>query len=77
MESTIEMYKSDFLQMDKAEYFSGLRPVCADDVPIIGKFLQKMHRETFLNENNANQTKYEIINKYVTSSHEKSKQKIF
>ena len=57
MESTVEMYKSDFLQMDKAEYFSGLRPVCADDVPIIGKFLQKMRRETFLNENNANQTK--------------------
>merc|ERR1719232_953243 len=39
MESTVEMYKSDFLQMDKAEYFSGLRPVCADDVPIIGKTL--------------------------------------
>ena len=39
LEDASKVFKPGFFDESKAEYFAGLRPVCADDIPIIGKLL--------------------------------------
>ena len=38
LSTTAAVYKDGYIGgPEKSSYFSGLRPVCADDIPIIGK----------------------------------------
>jgi len=39
LDTTANLYQSDYIDKEKASYFAGLRPVCADDIPIIGRSL--------------------------------------
>ena len=37
LENTEKVFKNGYIDASKREYFAGLRPVSADDIPIIGK----------------------------------------
>ena len=37
LENTQKVFRDGYIDASKAEYFAGLRPVSADDIPIIGK----------------------------------------
>ena len=37
LKSSIDLYKQGYIQENDAHFFSGLRPVSADDIPMIGK----------------------------------------
>ena len=38
LKSSIDLYKQGYIQENDAHFFSGLRPVSADDIPMIGKW---------------------------------------
>ena len=38
-DKTLKVLNGDWLDLDKAAYKSALRPLCADDVPIVGQTL--------------------------------------
>jgi hypothetical protein len=37
LDNSLQVYESGFFDVAKATFHSGLRPVSADDIPIIGK----------------------------------------
>ena len=37
LKSSLDLYKHGYIQENDAHFFSGLRPVSADDIPMIGK----------------------------------------
>ena len=37
LKSSLDMYRHGYIQENDAHFFSGLRPVSADDIPMIGE----------------------------------------